>query len=119
VRRFIDDHADRRAGVYELLRLHDAAIHARRVRCPALCKLALRDEVVPAPAAASVFNALGTDPGRKWRHVTRYGHFDGGIADGRRHAAFERLVVEFLDPGREPDETMAELDRPRQAAVAT
>jgi len=62
--------------------------------------------MVPAPAAASVFNALATDPARKWRHVVKYGHFDGGIADMRRHAAFEKLVVEFLDPAKEPEETM-------------
>ncbi|MEX2218235.1 MAG: acetylxylan esterase [Phycisphaerales bacterium] len=118
VRRFMEDHPDRAEQVYQLLRLHDAAIHARRVRCPVLCKLALRDEVVPAPAGAAVFNALGTDPGQKWRHVVKYGHFDGGIADMRKHAAFGRRVVEFLDPAREPAEAMAEFEERRLAGAA-
>jgi cephalosporin-C deacetylase-like acetyl esterase len=98
VRRFVADHPELAEDVGATLRLFDAAIHARRVRCPVLCKLAERDDVVPAPAAAAVFNALGTDPGRKWRFVVRYGHFDGGIADARRHAHFQRLAREFLDP---------------------
>lgn len=91
-------HAGRRESVLGTLRLFDSAVHARRIRCPVLCKLAERDDVVPAPTAAAVFNALGTDPGLKWRYITRYGHFDGGIADVRRHALFERLVADFLDP---------------------
>lgn len=104
VMRFLSDHADRQEQALTRLRTFDAAIHARQVRCPVLCKLAVRDDVVPAPAAAAVFNAMAGDPGRKWRYVTAYGHFDGGIADTRRHAAFERLVQEFLDPTREPGE---------------
>jgi cephalosporin-C deacetylase-like acetyl esterase len=107
IRQTIEDHPDRAVEIVHTLRVLDAAVHARRIRCPVLCKLALRDEMVPAPAVAAVFNALGTDPARKWRHVVKYGHFDGGIADMRRHAAFEKLVVEFLDPAREPEETMA------------
>lgn len=118
IRRFMEDHPQRAVELYELLRLHDTALHARRVRCPVLCKLALRDEVVPAPAAAAVFNALGTAPGSKRRLVTRYGHFDGGIADLRRHAEFERLVTEFLDPGREPEDALAEVESRVPAASA-
>lgn len=102
VRRYISDYPNLEEGVAATLRVFDTVIHARRVGCPVLCKLAIRDEVVPAPAAAAVFNALGTPPGLKWRYVTRYGHFDGGIADGRRHALFNRLAVEFLDPAIDP-----------------
>ncbi|MFN0132957.1 MAG: acetylxylan esterase [Phycisphaerales bacterium] len=102
VRRFITDHRQREDEIVSLLRTFDAAVLARRVRCPVLCKLALRDDAVPAPAAAAVFNALGTDPGLKRRFVTRYGHFDGGITDLRRHAEFERLALRFLDPAASP-----------------
>lgn len=107
IARFMGDHADRADQIAGTLRLFDAALHARRVRCPTLCKLALRDDVVPAPAAAAVFNALSGDPGRKLRFVTKFGHFDGGIADLRRHAAFERLIDEFLDPAQSPEATLA------------
>jgi hypothetical protein len=62
----------------------------------------MRDDVVPAPAAAAVFNALGSDPGCKWRFVVKRGHADGGIADARRHALFDRLVREFLGPDEDP-----------------
>lgn len=89
-----------------MLRLLDASVHAPRVHAPVLGKLALRDEVVPAPAAAAVFNALGSDPGRKWRFVVPYGHFDGGLRPARRLALFERARDEFLDPRRDPDESM-------------
>jgi hypothetical protein len=89
------------------LRVCDAAVHALRVRCPVLCKLALRDEVVPAPSASAVFNALGTDPGLKWRFVVPEGHADGGLAGARRHALFERCAEDFLDPALEPAEAMA------------
>ncbi|MCC5787081.1 MAG: acetylxylan esterase [Phycisphaerales bacterium] len=84
------------------IRLADTVVHARRVRLPVLAKLALLDDVVPAPSAAAVYNALDTDPGAKWRFVTRYGHYDGGIADARRHALFARIVPDFLDPRTEP-----------------
>jgi cephalosporin-C deacetylase-like acetyl esterase len=101
----------------ERLRLFDAALHARSVACPTLCKLAACDDVVPAPSAASVYNAIATD--RKWRFVTRYGHFDGGVADTRRHALFERLHPQFLDPSRRPEDLIAEwsdrMDLPLQS----
>jgi cephalosporin-C deacetylase-like acetyl esterase len=84
------------------LRLFDAALHARRVTCPTLCKLAMLDEVAPAPAAAAVYNALGCEASRKFRLVTRYGHFDGGIKDLRLHALFEKMATGFLDPTAEP-----------------
>ncbi len=102
IRRFITDYAALEQDITTTLRVFDSVIHARRVRCPVLCKLALRDEVVPAPTAAAVFNALGADPGRKWRFTVRYGHHDGGIADMRRHALFDRLALEFLDPAIDP-----------------
>lgn len=98
--------ASRAEDLSERLRVCDTAIHAQRVRCPVLCKLAVRDEVVPAPAAAAVFNAMYSAPGCKWRFVTPYGHFDGGIRNARRHALFDRCVTDFLDPAAEPMESM-------------
>ena len=103
---FMEHHRDWHDGVERLLRLTDAAIHARQVECPVLCKLAMRDDVVPAPAAAAVFNALGAAPGLKWRFVVPYGHFDGGLSASRRHVLFERCRAAFLDPRREPTESM-------------
>lgn len=95
-----------RSAIVDQLRLLDAALHAPRCRGAALARLALRDECVPAPTAAAVFNALGSDPGRKWRFVVPYGHFDGGLAPARRAALFERARLEFFDPDRDPDESM-------------
>ena len=102
IHRFMQDYPALEADISTTLRIFDTVIHARRVRCPALCKLALRDEVVPAPTAAAVFNALGSDPGLKWRFTVRYGHHDGGVADMRRHAMFDRLALGFLDPAIDP-----------------
>lgn len=105
------------------LRVCDAVVHAGRVRCPVLCKLALRDEIVPAPAAAAVFNALGTDPGLKWRFLVPEGHTEPSIGGARRHALFERAVEDFLDPGMAPADALARWeevleggDRPARAA---
>jgi cephalosporin-C deacetylase-like acetyl esterase len=96
-----------RAGpIREALRVLDAVIHAAKVRCPTLCKLAKRDEVVPAPAAAAVYNALGTDPGLKWRFIVPFGHFDGGLSANRREVLFGRCALDFLTPGQEPSEAM-------------
>ncbi|QKK09594.1 MAG: hypothetical protein HND58_16435 [Planctomycetota bacterium] len=53
---------DAAAEARETLRLCDAAVHAKKVRAATLCKLALRDEVVPAPSAAAVFNAARHRP---------------------------------------------------------
>lgn len=93
--------------VLATLRLCDTALAAARVRSPTICKLALRDELVPAPAAAAVYNALATAPGIKWRFLTPYGHFEGGIKNARRHELFKRCVDDFLDPARSPMEAMA------------
>ncbi len=109
VARFLIAHASLDSQVATTLRLFDAALHAHAVRPPVLCKLALRDDVVPAPTAAAVFNALASPPGLKRRFVTGYGHFDGGLADLRRHAEFEKLVNRFLDPDVEPMTALAGL----------
>ncbi|HZW10231.1 MAG TPA: acetylxylan esterase, partial [Phycisphaerales bacterium] len=103
------------AEALHTLRLCDAVVHATRVLCPVLCKLALRDEVVPAPAAAAVFNALGADPGLKWRFVVPDGHAEPSIAGARRHALFGRAAEDFLDPALAPAEAMA----PWEALLAT
>ncbi len=96
-----------RERVLSTLRLCDAALAATKVRSPTLCKLALRDELVPAPAAAAVYNALATAPGVKWRFLTPYGHFEGGLKNARRHELFRRCVDDFLDPSRSPMDAMA------------
>lgn len=101
-------HRERAEAMMESLGMLDAVVHGRRVTGAALCKVAERDEVVPAPTAAAIYNALGSDPGRKWRFVTRFGHFDGGLADLRRHALFERLAGAFLDPTENLDALMAD-----------
>lgn len=98
IRRYLDTLREHAEPIVATLKLFDAMIHARRVTCPLVCKIAERDDVVPAPTAASVYNSAASDPGMKWRFVTRYGHFEGGLADLRRHAMFERLIAEFLDP---------------------
>ncbi len=86
----------------DTLALCDTALHASKVRVPTLCKLALRDEVVPAPCAAAVYNALGADPGRKWRVLVPEGHTEPSLACARRHALFERCMADFLDPAHDP-----------------
>lgn len=101
-------HTRRADELLEMLRTYDAALHARDVRCPVLCRLAEKDDVVPAPTAAAVFNALATDTGRKWRFVTKFGHYDGGLAHARRYELFARCSADFLDPARDPDESMPE-----------
>ncbi|HLO41893.1 MAG TPA: acetylxylan esterase [Phycisphaerales bacterium] len=119
------------------LRLCDAVVHALEITAPTLCKLAERDEVSPAPSAAAVYNAIGTEMLLKWRFIVPYGHFDGGIRAARRHALFERATDLFLDPSllpvdamrlvepillhgdRMPEEAQARLDAvPRPAASA-
>ncbi|MGI9013460.1 MAG: acetylxylan esterase [Phycisphaerales bacterium] len=92
----------------ERLCLLDAALHGRFVSCPALCKLAQRDDVVPAPSAAAVYHSLGSD--EKWRFVTRYGHFDGGIADARRHVVFDQLISSALDPQQDLADVMQDVE---------
>ncbi len=107
VREYLLHHADREAELREALALGDAAVHARSVRCPTLCKLAERDDVVPAPTAAAVYNAIDAEPGAKWRFVVPVGHTDGGLADARRHALFRRCAEDFLDPAVRPSVSMA------------
>jgi len=107
VARFLRDTGADPAAASAQLRLFDPVVHARRVFCPVLCRLAQRDEVVPAPTAAAVFNALATSPGLRWRFLTRYGHHEGGLAHARRSALFERCCEDILDPDRTPGEVMA------------
>jgi len=89
------------------LSLGDAALHARHVSADTLALLALRDDTVPAPSSAAIINALATDPGRRWRFLTPYGHFDGGLRNARRHALFEACRQDFLDPTCDPGQAMA------------
>jgi cephalosporin-C deacetylase-like acetyl esterase len=107
IARFIAARRGAEVGVRRVLSLFDAAVHARLVRCPTVCKVALRDETVPAPTQAAVCNALGSAPGEKARFVTPFGHHDGGLADARRHALFQTLAHEFLDPDHDPAEVLA------------
>lgn len=100
-------HASREAELTQTLGLGDAALHARHVVAPTLSLLALRDDTVPAPSAAAVCNALGCDPGTRWRFLTPYGHFDGGIRNARRHALFSACRDDFLDPDQEVGASMA------------
>ena len=102
----IREHPEREDELISRLRLCDAVVHGRKVRVPTLGMLAQKDDVAPAPSAAAVFNAIEADPGRKWRFVVPYGHFDGGIANARRHALFERCLTEFFDPSHLPIESM-------------
>ncbi|MBM4108770.1 MAG: hypothetical protein FJ255_08150 [Phycisphaerae bacterium] len=103
VAEFLRQQGERAGRIVEAIRVCDALVHAPWVGCPVLCKLACLDDVVPAPSAAGVFNALGTVRARKWRYPVRYGHFDGGLRDARAHARFERLCERFLDPGADVD----------------
>lgn len=111
VRTLLRQHQQNADRFMDALRICDAVVHAPEVTVPAVCKLAERDEVVPAPCAAAVYNALGTDPDLRWRFVVPYGHFDGGLRNARRHALFERAVDLFLDPQRTPHDA-AELVEP-------
>jgi cephalosporin-C deacetylase-like acetyl esterase len=99
---YLDFMRGERDRMVRTLRLFDASLHARTVDAPTVCKLAQRDDVVPAPSAAAVYNALATR--RKCQFITKWGHFDGGLANARRHLAFERVQSTFLDPAT--DETM-------------
>ncbi|MGP1346054.1 MAG: acetylxylan esterase [Phycisphaerales bacterium] len=80
------------------LRLFDTVVHAKRVVCPVVMKIAGEDPVVPPHTVAAIYNALGSAPGTKWRFLVGHGHTpDLPGADVRRHALFERLGSEFLD----------------------
>jgi cephalosporin-C deacetylase-like acetyl esterase len=107
VRQTLVANAQREGELGDRLRLLDAAIHARHVACPALALLAGRDETVPAPTAAAVVNALATEPGLRYRFLTPYGHFDGGLRNARRHAMFAGCRDDFLDPGMPVGDAMA------------
>ncbi len=124
VRELLTHHQQEAGKFHDALRLCDAVVHAGEVTIPTLCKLAERDEVVPAPSAAAVYNALGTDPGLKWRFIVPFGHFDGGLRSARRHAMFERAADLFLDPSLAPpeaaelfEESLQSGDRLPEAAV--
>lgn len=106
VARYLIANSRHEEAVAESLRVMDSVVLARSVGCPTLCKLALRDDVVPAPSSAAIYNALGTPASSCGRFVVPYGHFDGGIASDRRHALFRRMAIEFLDPSREPTEVI-------------
>ncbi|MCA9303453.1 MAG: acetylxylan esterase [Phycisphaerales bacterium] len=106
IRRVIGAHADRAAELVDRVRLCDSAVHAAHVRIPTLAMLATRDSVVPAPAAAAVYNAIDSGPGRKWRFVVPCGHCEGGIHNSRRHALFGRALVDFFDPQHRPMDAM-------------
>lgn len=106
VRALMEAHPALAETISQRVRLMDAAVHAVRVRGPVLGKLAERDGVVPAPSSAAVFNALGSDPGQKWRFVVPAGHADAGVANARRHALFERCLTDFFDPTRPVREAM-------------
>ncbi|XVJ59939.1 MAG: hypothetical protein HEQ23_11270 [Tepidisphaera sp.] len=87
---------ERAAATVDVLRYCDATLHAPTVRCPAMVKLALRDDLVPAPSQAAIRNALGSATDERTRFIVRYGHFDGGIANARLHAEFEKQADAFL-----------------------
>lgn len=97
VRRFLMTLGEAENDVSMLVHSFDAALHARRILCPVLAKLALRDEVVPAPTQHAVFNSLRTSSGERWRFLVDTGHEDAGLADARRHALFERALIDFFD----------------------
>ena len=114
------------AETLRTLRFFDVVIHARRIICPVVCKMASSDPVVAPATVAAVYNALGTAPGWKWRFMTDFAHIDPGSSvqatdDLRRHALFARLTEEFLDPGVYPQTLMKQWEpelggiRPRAA----
>lgn len=109
--RVLPTDADSMAESMRTLRMFDTMVHARRVTCPVLMKLAYSDPVVDPATVAAVYNALGTGAGLKWRYMTSYAHVDPAghseaSADLRRHAQFERLAEEFLDPREYPQTLM-------------
>lgn len=96
VRMMLDAMREETMAMERALSLFDAVAHARHVAIPTLAKLAERDDVVPAPSAAAIFNAIGAT----WKRAIRvpYGHFDGGLANARRHVEHARVAAAFLDP---------------------
>lgn len=106
IKKILTHHAPRRDELIQRLRLCDAVVHAARVRRPTLIKLAVKDDIVPAPTAAAIFNAIDADPARKWRFLVPYGHIDGGVTNARRHALFERCLADYFRPDKRPIELM-------------
>lgn len=102
---FLETMRDEASVIMRTLLLFDTTLHAQNITMPTLCKLALRDDDVPSPSAAAVFNAIASPD--KWRFITRFGHCEGGLADLRRHAQFERLHPAFADPLHKPDVLVA------------
>lgn len=105
IRALIDQDESKKREILDRVRLCDATIHARRVRVPTLAMLALSDPVVPPGAAAGIYNALGTDPGRKWRCIVPIGH--DARAPGRPRVIYRKVRRTFLDPSQTPIESMA------------
>ncbi|MCG3123680.1 MAG: hypothetical protein GIKADHBN_02101 [Phycisphaerales bacterium] len=103
IRALLERHQHEREKFVSAVRIADAVVHAHEASAPLLVKLAERDEVVPAPSAAAIFNAAGSEPGRKWRFLVPFGHFDGGLRNARRHALFDRVADAFLDPSNTPE----------------
>lgn len=87
--------------VMTTLDLFDAAIHATAIACPVFCKLARRDDTVPAPTAAAVFNALRS--AEKHAMEVPYGHFDGGLANARACLRCEQAARMWMASGVFPD----------------
>ena len=108
IERILSQHPERRDELIQRLRLCDAVIHGRKVTIPTLGMLARRDEIAPAPSAAAIFNAIDADPGRKWRFVVPFGHYEGSISNTRRHVLFERTMTDFFNPDKLPIESMAD-----------
>jgi cephalosporin-C deacetylase-like acetyl esterase len=108
IEQILNHFPERREELIHRLRLCDPVVHARKVRVPTLGMLARKDEVSPAPCAAAIFNAIDADPGRKWRFVVPFGHFEGSIANARRHALFERAMTDFFDPSLLPIDSMSQ-----------
>lgn len=126
LRRGVDRFGETREKYAAFVRSFDTLLHARRVCCPVLMKLALSDDVVPALTQGAVFNSLKTPSAEKWRFLVGVGHGDGGIADMRRHALFERASTDFLDFSRQETRAMAAWEpilsggeRPEQARSTT
>ena len=72
--------------------------------CPILGASRRGTALACGPSAAAIINAISA--AQKWRFVTRFGHFEGGLADARRHAIFERIHPAFANPDRAPEEVL-------------
>jgi len=96
-REALDRAGENQGALRRTLRLSDAAVHARKVRQPALCLLATKDDVVPPTGAAAVYNALASDPGLKRRVLIERGHAEPTRDDARTLVEFERRAARLLD----------------------